>query len=115
LTWGDSAFNVSAGGAYDEVSRDIRPRGADAQWQAQACGGSPTKFQLPPNSQPACRGDTAAQITPLLGTATYPAYAGPYTGSLIANRAVPSFLRSSGHGVATVNWDQFRRASNYDA
>jgi TonB-dependent receptor len=121
LTWGDSAFSVSAGGAYDEVSRDIRPRGADAQWQAQACGGGPANFQLAPNTQPACRGETASQIAPLVGVTVapnnipYPTYAGPYSGSLITNAAVPSYLRPSGYGVATVNWDQFRRDSNYDA
>jgi TonB-dependent receptor len=115
LTWGDSVFSVSGGGAYDEVSRDIRPRGADAQWQAIACGGSPANFQLAPNTQPACRGDTAAQIAPVVGTANYPAYAGPYGGSLITNGSVANYLRPSGFGVATVNWDQFRRDSNYDA
>jgi TonB-dependent receptor len=115
LTWGDSAFSVSAGGAYDEVSRDIRPRGADAQWQAQVCGGSPANLQLAPNSQPICRGDTAAQIAPQFGTTNYPGYAGPYAGSLITNSAVPNYLRPTGYGVATVNWDQFRRDSNYDA
>jgi TonB-dependent receptor len=113
LTWGDSAFNVSGGGAYDEVSRDIRPSGADAQWQAQACGGSPANFQVAPNTQPLCRGDAAGTITP--GAPGYPAYAGPYGGSLITNAAVPSYLRSTRYGVATVNWDQFRRDSNYDA
>lgn len=114
VTWGDSAFSVSGGGAYDEVSRDIRPYGADAQWQAVACGGSPANFQLAPNTQPPCRGETAAEIS-AAATGVYPAYAGPYGGSLITNAAVPGYLRSTGHGVATVNWDQFRRDSNYDA
>ncbi len=121
LTWGDSAFSVSGGGAYDEVSRDIRPYGADAQWQAVACGGSPANFQLAPNSQPACRGETASEIAPLVGVqiapnvTPYPAYAGPYSGALITNAAVPGYLRPTGYGVATVNWNQLRRDSNYDA
>jgi TonB-dependent receptor len=113
VTWGDSAFNVSGGGAYDKVSRDIRPSGADAQWQAVACGGSPANFQLAPNTQPPCRGETAGQIGANAGL--YPAYAGPYGGSLIPNTAVPSYLRPTGYGVATVNWNQLRGASNYDA
>ena len=114
LNWGDSAFNVSGGGAYDEVSRDIRPSGADTQWSAVACGGSPANFQPSPNTQPSCRGETAEQIA-ASASGTYPAYAGPYGGSLITNSAVPSYLRSTGYGVATVNWDQLRRDSNYDA
>lgn len=113
LTWGDSAFSVRAGGAYDEVSRDIRPFAADAQWQAQVCGGNPANFQVSPNAQPACRGDTAGQITP--GANAYPVYAGPYSGSLIPNASVPNYLRPTRYGVATINWDQFRRDSNYDA
>lgn len=114
LTWGDSAFSVSGGAAYDEVSRDIRPSGADGQWSAVACGGSPANFQLAPNTQPPCRGDTAAQVS-AAAPGTYPTYAAPYNGSLIPSAAVPSFLRSTGFGVASVNWDAFRRASNYDA
>lgn len=121
VTWGDGAFSVSGGAAYDEVSRDIRPYGADAQWQAVACGGNPANFQLAPNSQPACRGETASQIAPLVGVQIapnlipYPTYAGPYGDSLITNAAVPGYLRSTGYGVATVNWNQLRRDSNYDA
>ena len=113
LTWGDSAFSVKVGAAYDEITRDIRPSGADAQWQAQVCGGNPGNFQVNPNSQPACRGETAGQITP--GVNNYPAYGAPFSGSLISNAAVPGFLRPSQYGVATVNWDAIRRASNYDA
>lgn len=112
LTWGDTAFNVKFGGAYDEVSRDIRPFGADAQWQAQVCGGNPANFQPGPNAQPACRGETAAEIT--AGVNGYPAYAAPFAGSLIPNSAVPGYLHPTSHGIATVNWNDFRRDSNYD-
>lgn len=113
VTWGDDAFNVKVGGAYDKLSRDIRPSAADAQWQAQVCGGNPSNFQPGPNAQPACRGETAAEIVP--GVNGYPAYAAPFAGSLIPNSAVPSYLRPTGYGVATVNWGEFRRDSNYDA
>jgi TonB-dependent receptor len=113
VTFGDEAFNVKVGGAYDNLTRDIRPSAADAQWQAQVCGGNPANFQLGPNAQPACRGETAAEIVP--GVNNYPAYAGPFAGSLIPNSAVPNYLRPTGYGVATVNWGDFRRDSNYDA
>jgi TonB-dependent receptor len=113
LTWGDDAFSVKAGGAYDELSRDIRPRGADAQWQAAVCGGNPANIQFGPNPQPACRGETSAEI--VAGVNGYPPYAAPFSGSLIPNAAVPSYLRPSRYGMATVNWDDFRRDSNYDA
>ena len=113
LTWGDDTFNLKVGGAYDELSRDIRPFGADQQWQAQVCGGNPANLQLGSNAQPACRGETAGQIAS--GVNGYPAYAAPFGGSLIPNSAVPNYLRPTGLGIATVNWNAFRRDSNYDA
>jgi TonB-dependent receptor len=113
LTWGDSDFSVKAGAAYDELSRDIRPYGGDAQWQSQVCGGNPTNIQFGANAQPACRGEAANQIA--AGVNGYPAYAAPYAGSLVTNAAVPSFLRPTGYGIATINWNDLRRASNYDA
>lgn len=112
VTWGDESFSIKAGGAYDELSRDIRPYGADAQWQAQVCGGNPGNIQFGANAQPACRGETAGEI--VAGVNGYPAYAAPYGGSLVPNAAVPSFLRPTRYGIATVNWNDFRRASNYD-
>ena len=76
LTWGDSAFSVSAGGAYDEVSRDIRPSGADAQWQAQVCGGNPRNFQLSVRTR-SRRAAARRRRRSLLGAGDYPAYAAP--------------------------------------
>lgn len=113
VTWGDETLNLKAGGAYDEVSRDIRPYGNDAMWSAATCGGNPANFQPGPNGQPPCRGETAAEIPTSAGT--YPAYAAPYGGSLIPNAAVPSYLRPTQYGFVTVDWNAFRRDSNYDA
>lgn len=111
LTWGDDQLNLKFGAAYDEISRDIRARGNDALWQAAVCGGNPTNIALPPNGQPPCRGETGAEIVP--GAGGYPAYAGPYTGSLIPNSAVPSYLRPTKYGFITVDWNSFARDSNY--
>ena len=52
LTWGGDDLNLKFGAAYDEVSRDIRPTGADPQWSAAACGGNPSNFAVQPNAQP---------------------------------------------------------------
>lgn len=113
LTWGDSDLSLGFGAAYDELSRDIRPFGADAQWSAQVCGGNPANVQFGPNAQPACRGETSAQI--IAGVNGYPPYAAPYAGSRIPNASVASYLHPTRHGIATVNWDALRRDSNYDA
>lgn len=113
LTWGDDAFNVKFGAAYDDISRDIRARGNDALWQAAVCGGNPSNIAGQPNGQPPCRGETADQITP--GAGGYPDYAAPYGGSLIPNSAVPNYLRPTKYGFITVDWNAFARDSNYAA
>ncbi len=112
LTWGDAALSLKVGGAYDVVSRDIRPLSNTQIWQNATCGGNPNLSVLAPNSQPGCRGETAAQITP--GSNGYPTYT-TYNGSLITNAAVPSFLHPTRYGFVSVDWDSFRAASNYDA
>jgi len=111
LTWGDDTFNVKFGGAYDDISRDIRARGNDALWQAAVCGGNPSNIALQPNSQPPCRGEDAAAITP--GAGGYPEYAAPYAGSLVTNAAVPNYLRPTKYGFITVDWNAFARDTNY--
>src|SRR5690606_25712184 len=111
LTWGDEQLNLKFGAAYDEISRDIRARGNDALWQAAVCGGNPANIAQQPNSQPPCRGETAAEIVP--GVGGYPDYAAPYQGSLIPNAAVPSYLRPTKYGFVTVDWKSFARDSNY--
>jgi TonB-dependent receptor len=125
LTWGEDTFSLKVGASYDETSRDIRPLANTQQWQNATCGGNPSFFVPQPNSQPGCRGETAAEITP--GVNGYPTYpgagtgfssgSGPITfgGSLVPNAAVPGLLRPSEFGFVFVDWDAFRAASNYDA
>jgi len=127
LTWGDESLNLKLGAAYDEVTRDIRPLSNTQQWQNATCGGNPSAFVPGPNRQPPCRGDVAPIVgTPENGT-PYPSYPGlgtaasagmpaplTYAGSLVPNAAVPGLLTPSRFGFVSVNWDDFRAASNYD-
>jgi TonB-dependent receptor len=125
LTYGDDKLNVKMGLAWDETSREIRPLANTQQFQNAVCGGNPNSFLPAPNSQPACRGETAAQITP--GVNGYPTYPGlgtgyssgrpplSYGGSLVPNASLPGLLESTEHGFAFVDWNAFRAASNYDA
>ncbi|MFL6550211.1 MAG: TonB-dependent receptor domain-containing protein, partial [Povalibacter sp.] len=77
-----------------------------------------------PNTQPACRGETAGEI--VAGVNGYPTYPGlgsgysagmgslTYGGSLITNASLPGFLRPTQYGFASVDWNSFQQASNYD-
>jgi TonB-dependent receptor len=121
VTWGDTDLNLKVGAAFDDVSRDIRPLNNSQQWANAACGGSPDVFVPAPNSQPPCRGMTAAEIQAANAAAIaantappFPTYAN-YAGSLIPNSAVPNYLRSTGYGFVTVDWNSFARDSNYGA
>lgn len=111
LTWGDTDLNLKFGGAFDEVSRDIRPLNNSQQWQNAVCGGNPSVYVPAPNTQPACRGEESSQIAG--GTNGYPAYT-DYNGSLISNAAAPNYLRPTSHGFVSVDWDSFARDSNYE-
>jgi TonB-dependent receptor len=112
LTWGDADLNVKFGAAWDEVSRDIRPSNNSQIWQNAVCGGNPSINVPNPNSQPGCRGETAAEI--VAGTNNYPTYP-TYGGSLIPNAAVPNYLRPTSYGFVTVDWESFARDSGYAA
>ncbi|GFE88853.1 TonB-dependent receptor [Steroidobacter agaridevorans] len=122
LTWGDSDFSVSLGGAYDDVERRIRAFDNSQAWQNAVCGNNPNVFLQTPNSQPACLGAVAPGAAP----AGYPAYPGlgtgasvgapalNYQGSLIPQSSLVNYLRP-GPGFVTADWDAFARDSQYAA
>jgi TonB-dependent receptor len=121
LTWGGDDLNLKFGAAYDEVTRDIRPTGADPQWSAAACGGNPSNFALQPNGQPPCRGQTSAEIAAANAAAVaagqpppYPTYLN-YGNSLILDGAVPGYLHSTQYGFVSVDFDRFANDSNFHA
>ena len=123
LTWGDTHLNLKVGSAYDDVSRSITATDNSQAFQNAVCGNRPSVFLPSPNTQPPCEGLNTP--TPGAGYPTYPALGtgfstglGPltYGGSLIPNSAIASFLQpSSSLGFITVDWDKFKKASNYDA
>ncbi|RAK51333.1 TonB-dependent receptor [Phenylobacterium deserti] len=122
LTWGDDAFNVRFGGAYDDVSRRITAFDNSQAWQNAVCGNNPNVFLPSPNSQPPCEGLNAPGVIPT-GYPTYPGYgtgfsagaSGPisYAGSLIPNSVVSSYLQPSDFGFVTLDWNRFRADSRY--
>jgi TonB-dependent receptor len=118
VTWGGSDINLKVGAAFDEVSRDIIPLNNTQQWQNAVCGGNPATFVPAPNSQPPCRGLTAAEVAAANAAnpaaPPFPTY-NTYGGSLIPNSAVPNYLQPTSYGFVTVDWKAFARDSNYDA
>ncbi len=123
LTWGDTHLNVKVGAAYDDVSRSITATDNSQAFQNAVCGNRPNVFLPSPNTQPPCDGLNTP--TPGAGYPTYPALgtgfstgAGPlsYGGSLIPNSArFPATCSPGSFGFITVDWDKFKKASNYDA
>ncbi|MGH8295777.1 MAG: TonB-dependent receptor, partial [Steroidobacteraceae bacterium] len=109
------AFNVKTGIAYDDIWRHIDAYDNSQAWQNAVCGDNPNVNVSSPNSQPPCQGlDTAA---PGAGYPTYPGLATPvgYQGSLIPTGALAHYLSPGPAGFITVNWNQFKAASDYNA
>ncbi|MHA6718856.1 TonB-dependent receptor [Sphingomonas sp. RS6] len=123
VTWGERALNLKVGGAYDNISRRIRGFDNTGPWQNATCGNNPSIYVPSPNSQPPCQGLDAPGAAPA-GYPTYPGYGTGYTagqtgtvtygGSLIPNSEAPNYLMPGPAGFVTVDWDAFRKASNYD-
>ncbi|TFI58037.1 TonB-dependent receptor [Sphingomonas parva] len=124
LTFGDEAFNIRVGGAYDDIERRIQAFDNSQAWQNAVCGNNPNVFLPGPNSQPPCQGLNAPGAAPAgyptypgLGTGFSAGMSGPvvYGGSLVPNAAVPTYLRPGPSGFVTLDWEKFKQATSYDA
>lgn len=124
LTWGDEHLNIRVGGNYDDTSRRISAFDNSQAWQNAVCGDNPSVFVGSPNAQPACEGLNVVGAAPA-GYPTYPGYGtgftsgmtGPvtYGGSLVPAAQIANFLTKGPDGFVTVDWDKFKKATNYDA
>lgn len=121
LTWGDRKFNIKTGLAYDDIDRRIRNTDNSGAWQAAVCGNNPSVYLPSPNSQPVCDGAStpgasAASLYPGYGTGYTAGQTTPvvYQGSLIPADKFSSYLVMSPYGRLMVDWDRFRKDSNYD-
>jgi TonB-dependent receptor len=121
LTWGDAKLNVKAGVAYDDIDRRIRGQDNSAAWQAAVCGNNPSVFLQGPNGAPPCNGAStpgasAAALYPGYGTGYTAGQSAPlvYQGSLIPVTQLASYLTKSPYGGLVIDWDRFRKDSNYD-
>lgn len=123
FTWGTGkAVNLQFGVSYDDILRKIRGYDNSQAWQNAVCGDNPTVYVPSPNLQPPCAGLVQAGMPglpypayPAYGTGSTAAQTTPvnYQGSLVANGAVPSFLKPGPAGFISVNWPAFAGATNY--
>lgn len=121
LTWGDSKLMLKAGVAYDDIDRRIRGQDNSAAWQAAVCGNNPSVFLQGPNGAPACDGKSTPGAS---ASALYPGFGTGYTagrtdaltygGSLITAAALPSYLVKGPYDQLVIDWDRFKKDSNYD-
>ncbi|MRV73837.1 TonB-dependent receptor [Duganella sp. FT92W] len=122
LTWGDKAFNLKGGLAYDDINRRIRAQDNSGAWQAAVCGNNPSVFLLGPNGGPTCDGASTPGAS---AAALYPGYGTGYTagattpltygGSLVPAAKLQSYIVAGPHGMPVIDWDRFRKDANYDA
>jgi TonB-dependent receptor len=141
VKYGDDAFSVMAGGAFDHAFRSIIAIDDSGRWQNAICGDNPNVYLPGPNTTlVGCNGQNTA--TPIGATAPYyiygpgitpyPAvYPGPpllhgygenysagfpafaYQGSLVPQSALASYLVPGPTGFITVNYNKIFKASNY--
>jgi len=125
LLFGDEqGFSARVGASYDDTMRRITPWDNTNPWQNAICGNGPSVTLPAPNTGATpCTGLDQPGSTPPDGFPTFPGYGTNYTaggapityaGSLIPTAAVPDYLLPSKAGFITVDWDKFRKATNYD-
>ncbi|MES2582969.1 MAG: TonB-dependent receptor [Pseudomonadota bacterium] len=120
LTWGDKAFSVKAGIAFDDISRTIRAKDNTNAWVSATCGNNPSVF-VPGNNVAACDGAntpgaSAAALFPGFGTGSTAGQTNPlvYQGSLVPASALPGYMSPGPGGFITLDWNRFKNVSNYD-
>jgi TonB-dependent receptor len=93
LTAGDEVNYIRAGVAYDDVSRSIQALDNSGRWQAFTCGGGLDAAGNVPTPAPGCNGQA---------------------GSAILQGNLASYLRPGPAGFITVDYDSFKKASQFD-
>ena len=91
LQFGEDKNNVTVGFAYDEAERRIQGFDNSAAWENVACRGLNPDGSVP-NPRPPCAGGPLAAVP---------------------NASLASYLRPGPHGFVTVDFDRFKRDTNY--
>ncbi|NIA57715.1 TonB-dependent receptor [Massilia sp. TW-1] len=125
VNWGDDAFSIKVGGAWDDMERRYRSYGVPDAWMNVACGNNVNVRFLYPNTQirsPGCDGryapgpvTDAATAYPGYGTGSTAGATAPlvYQGSAVTNAQVPNYAHASDHGFITLDWPKFANDTDY--
>jgi TonB-dependent receptor len=124
-SYGGDEFKVQIGAAYDETHRLIRGYNNDGPFGENNCNFNPTTYLPGPNYTQGCgpvgtipaAWATYWNVTDLNGSnyakslgLSLPTAQTP----LVPSSTVPSFLRPGPTGFASVDYDAFKKATNYD-
>ena len=122
LSWGDNAFSVKGGAAYDDVYRRITSLNNDAAWQNAVCGNNLNVYLPGPNTTNP--GGCNGAVNTGQSTAQFTGYGTGYTagattplafqGSLIPQANLRNYLSPNGRGWVGLDWGRFRNDSQYD-
>lgn len=121
VNWGDRAFNVAGGAAYDDISRRITSLNNDAAWQNAICGNNLNVFLPAPNTTNP--GGCDGAFSPSNQSARYPGFGTGFTagqtvapaflGSLVSNANLRNYLYADPRGFIGVDFDRIAKDSNY--
>jgi TonB-dependent receptor len=123
--WGDDAFSLQGGLAFDHAFRSIIAVDASQQWQNAICGDNPNVFLPGPNNGNGvgCNGqNTPTPIGANNPATNWPGYGTGYSagfpaqtwaGSLVPQSALATYLKPGPTGFITVDYNKIFKASNY--
>ncbi|WP_198117161.1 TonB-dependent receptor [Massilia rhizosphaerae] len=122
LNWGDDAFAIKVGGAFDDIERRYTDYNNADAWMNLTCGNNVNYPFMAPNTALQGTCDGRFQPGPVAST-VYPGYgtgatAGAtnqlvYLGSAVTNADLAKYVHASDHGFITVDWDKFAKDTNY--
>jgi len=117
--YGGDEFKVQVGAAWDEQYRLIRGYDNGTAYAEASCNFNPTTYLPGPNSTTGCSNTPATTVPAAWATnwgTGYTAGMGALPtaqGPLVPNSMVSSFLSKGPNGFAKVNYDAFKKATNY--
>jgi len=127
VTYGTDILNLKTGVTFDQAHRVITAYDNSQAWQNAVCGNQPNVYLAAPNSQPPCEGLAVSGSADLVNSVAsgYPTYPGlgtyysaaasslSYSGSLIPQSSLASYLRPGPASFVAVDYGKFMRDAHF--